>query len=150
MNFIKLTHDVLNVDSITDKVTDETCGAVCIFVGTTRDNFDGKKVTKLEYEAYEPMAVSAIEKICSQIREKWPNIKHIVIYHRLGSVSIKEASIIVAISSPHRLAAFEATQYAMDNIKAFVPIWKKEYYSEDVSPEWKENKECQWSHTERK
>uniref|UniRef100_A0A6M2DPS9 Molybdopterin synthase catalytic subunit n=1 Tax=Xenopsylla cheopis TaxID=163159 RepID=A0A6M2DPS9_XENCH len=144
MNFIKLTYETLDVQSISEQVTHNCCGAVSMFIGTTRDNFDGKQVLKLEYEAYEPMALTAIQKICLEIREHWPDVQNIAIYHRLGPVGIREASIVVALSSPHRSEAIEATKFAMDKIKAVVPIWKKEFYVEDDVPEWKENTECKW------
>lgn len=67
-----------------------------------------------------------------------------MINFRLGKVPVKEASIVIAISSPHRLEAMQATQFCIDNVKSFVPIWKKEIYANET-PEWKENKECRWS-----
>lgn len=93
------------------------------------------------------MALKAMETICDVIREKWPETKHIAVHHRLGVVPVKEASIIIAISSPHRKESLEAVQFAIDEVKKKVPIWKKEFYggeSEGISA-WKENKECPWS-----
>lgn len=82
MNYLKLTQEKLEVDQITELVTSPDCGAISIFVGTTRDNFDGKNVIELEYEAYEPMALKVMEELCNEIREKWNQIKNIAIYHR--------------------------------------------------------------------
>ncbi|KAI4469114.1 molybdopterin synthase related [Holotrichia oblita] len=124
-------------------VSSHCCGAISIFVGTTRDNFQGKTVTQLQYEAYENMAITSLQKICAEIRERWSSIVNIAIYHRLGVVPVKEASIVIAISSPHRNEALTATQWCIDNIKEKVPIWKKEFYENESSPEWKENKEFQ-------
>lgn len=90
------------------------------------------------------MALKAMNKICEQIRSKWSDTKHIAIHHRLGVVPVKEASVIIAISSPHRQNSLEATQFAIDELKKTVPIWKKEIYDEGTSV-WKENKECEWS-----
>lgn len=82
MNYLKLTQEKLEVDQITELVTSPDCGAISIFVGTTRDNFDGKNVIELEYEAYESMALKVMEELCNEIREKWNQIKNIAIYHR--------------------------------------------------------------------
>jgi len=141
---VKLTHDLLDVSEATDSVLSERCGGTSIFIGTTRDNFRGKKVVELEYECYEEMAYKEIGKICTQIRLKYPNIMHICVYHRLGKVPVKESSIIVASSSAHRADAIEATSVCVDLVKSNVPVWKKEVYADGTS-EWMSNKECCWS-----
>lgn len=103
----------------------------------------------MEYEAYEPMAIKALTKICDNIRSKWPDVKHIAIYHRLGVVPVKECSVIIAISSPHRQSSLEAVQFAIEDLKTAVPIWKKELYggTDEGTSTWKENKECKWAKT---
>ncbi|XP_031769261.1 molybdopterin synthase catalytic subunit isoform X1 [Galleria mellonella] len=141
MDHLKLTVDALSIDAISDLVVDESCGAVSIFVGTTRDNFDGKKVVRLEYEAYESMALKAMKAICTDVRSKWPPVHNIAIYHRLGNVPCREASVVIAVSSPHRRDSLDAVSYCIDQLKASVPIWKKEVYEGDA-PVWKENVEC--------
>lgn len=83
MNFLKLQHDKLSVESVTELVKSTNCGAISVFMGTTRDFFDGKTVLSLEYEAYEPMAIKCMEKICDEMRHRWPVIENIAIYHRL-------------------------------------------------------------------
>uniref|UniRef100_A0A2K5WIG3 Molybdopterin synthase catalytic subunit n=1 Tax=Macaca fascicularis TaxID=9541 RepID=A0A2K5WIG3_MACFA len=138
---INFTAEKLSVDEVSQLVMSPLCGAVSLFVGTTRNNFEGKKVISLEYEAYLPMAKNEVKKICSDIRQKWP-VKHIAVFHRLGLVPVSEASIIIAVSSAHRAASLEAVSYAIDTLKAKVPIWKKEIYEESSS--WKGNKECFW------
>lgn len=143
MDFIKLTHKVLSVEEATSLVTHPSCGAISLFIGTTRDNFEGKTVTKLAYEAYEEMAEKEMGKICAQAREKW-NLKHIALHHRLGVVPVTESSVIVAVSSEHRRESLEAASYLIDSLKAKVPIWKKELY-DDGSSDWKRNKECVWA-----
>lgn len=140
MNFLKLTHDKLSVENISDLVYSENCGAVSIFVGTTRDKFEEKKVLSLEYEVYESMALKEMEKICENIRDQWNVVENIAIYHRLGLVPVKEASVVIAISSPHRTDAIKATDWCINKLKESVPIWKKEIYEKHQS-EWKENKE---------
>lgn len=96
------------------------------------------------------MALKSMHQICDELRGKWPDIKHIAIYHRVGLVAVKEASIIIGVSSPHREASLGAVHMAIDRFKQIVPIWKKESYAEGDSgtqPEatWKENKECAWA-----
>ncbi|XP_021556320.1 molybdopterin synthase catalytic subunit [Neomonachus schauinslandi] len=140
---IKFTTEKLSIDEASQLVISPLCGAVSLFVGTTRNNFEGKKVISLEYEAYLPMAETEIRKICSDIRQKWP-VKHIAVFHRLGLVPVSEASIIIAVSSAHRAASLQAVSYAIDTLKAKVPIWKKEKY-EESSSSWKRNKECFWT-----
>lgn len=92
------------------------------------------------------MALQAMNKICEEIRKKWTDTKHIAIHHRLGAIPVKEASVVIAISSPHRSNSLEATQYAIDELKRTVPIWKKEVYGgiNEGTSMWKENKECEW------
>lgn len=143
MDHICLTHETLNINEAQRLVACSSTGATSVFVGTTRDNFDGKSVVSLEYEAYVPMAEKELKKICNKIREKWP-VRHICIYHRLGVVPLCEASVIIAVSSVHRRESLEAVQFFIDSLKASVPIWKKEMYAEgDVT--WKENEECGWN-----
>jgi len=142
-NFIEITFDVLDINQVSKQVTEPCTGATSLFVGTTRDNFQGKKVIQLEYEAYVPMAKKKLNELCNRLRVKWSDLHHIAIYHRLGLVGPCEASVIIGISSAHRQASLEAVQFAIDELKATVPIWKKELY-EDGS-EWKENKECFFS-----
>ncbi|XP_041519606.1 molybdopterin synthase catalytic subunit isoform X2 [Microtus oregoni] len=142
-DIILLTAEKLSVDEVSQLVISPQCGAVSLFVGTTRNNFEGKKVTSLEYEAYLPMAENEIRKICLDIRQKWP-VRHIAVFHRLGLVPVSEASTIIAVSSAHRAASLEAMSYAIDSLKAKVPIWKKEIYEEPASS-WKRNKECFWA-----
>lgn len=102
------------------------------------------QVVSLEYEAYESMALKEMQKICTELRVRWPNLKHIALHHRLGVVPVREASVVIAVSSPHRAAALDSVSFAIDQLKSQVPIWKKEIYEDDPVGEWKENKECQW------
>lgn len=79
---LELTYDKLSLDRVNDLVKSNKCGAISIFVGTTRDNFDGKEVIKLEYEAYKPMALKCMKTLCEQVRQKYPSVVNIVIHHR--------------------------------------------------------------------
>uniref|UniRef100_A0A1B6GK04 Molybdopterin synthase catalytic subunit n=1 Tax=Cuerna arida TaxID=1464854 RepID=A0A1B6GK04_9HEMI len=146
MDYIRLVESRLSVDEISELVKSPKCGAISLFIGTTRDNFDGLKVTKLLYEAYDTMAMKALKRVCTEIRKKWPDVENIAIYHRLGDVAIMEASVVIAVSSPHRQASLQAVQFAIETLKASVPVWKKEEYQDsEAGSAWKENKECSWS-----
>ncbi|XP_054258289.1 molybdopterin synthase catalytic subunit-like [Macrosteles quadrilineatus] len=145
MDFVKLLEDRLNIDEISELVKSPKCGAVSLFIGTTRDNCDGYKVAKLVYEAYEQMALKSMKRVCVEIRQKWPEVENIAVYHRLGDCPVMEASVVIAVSSPHRQASLQAVQFAIETLKASVPVWKKEEYEGGVEPSWKENKECPWS-----
>jgi len=142
-NYVLVTNEKLSLEDLVTKVEANSAGAISTFSGTTRDNFNGKKVLHLYYEAYEPMALKEMRTICRHMRSKWQLIK-IAMAHRIGEVPIGEASVIITASSAHRRDSLEATQYAIDEIKAKVPIWKKEYY-EDGSV-WKENCEAHHHH----
>lgn len=89
------------------------------------------------------MALKELQTVCNKVRLQW-NVEKIAIFHRLGEVPVTEASIAIAISSPHRKESLQAVQFAIDAVKTSVPIWKKEIYENDES-EWKENKECFWT-----
>jgi molybdopterin synthase catalytic subunit len=106
------------------------CGAVATFVGTTRvDNSSGASVEYLEYEAYRPMADRKLEEIGAEMEERW-EVKHVSIVHRLGRVEAGEPSVVIAVASPRRGPAFEASRYAIERIKEIVPIWKREVWSD--------------------
>lgn len=141
----KLSRDGLSVQEVVDAVSSPSCGAISVFIGTTReDQVDGRKVVGLEYEAYELMAQSEFTKLCADIRARWPTVTHICVHHRLGWVEVGQASVAMAISSPHRQDGQQAIQHCINQLKANIPIWKKEVYdSQDSS--WKENAECSWS-----
>jgi MoaE-MoaD fusion protein len=102
-------------------------GALVVFDGFVRNNFKGRQTLYLDYEAYEPMAYAKMREIGAEIREKFP-IHRLAIIHRLGRLEIGETSVLIAVSSPHRGAAFDACRYAIDTLKRSVPIWKKEYF----------------------
>jgi molybdopterin synthase catalytic subunit len=121
---IILTSDKLSVDSAINMVQVNNAGGISMFIGTTRDHFDGKRVLQLEYECYRPMAEKEMRKICQVIRQKW-KVERIALLHRLGVVPVGEASVIAVISSIHRKEALEAVSFAIDSLKTSVPIWKK-------------------------
>uniref|UniRef100_A0A7C9D1W3 Molybdopterin synthase catalytic subunit n=1 Tax=Opuntia streptacantha TaxID=393608 RepID=A0A7C9D1W3_OPUST len=137
---IEILEDNIPIDMVKyiNFVQDPACGAIATFSGTTRDTFDGKTVVELRYEAYIPMAIRCIKSICSSARETW-NLNLIAVAHRLGPVPVGEISIFIAVSSVHRVDALDACKYLIDEIKASVPIWKKEVYANGEV--WKENSE---------
>jgi molybdopterin synthase catalytic subunit len=117
----------IDVAAVTAAVADAATGATVIFIGTTRDHNEGRRVTRLEYEAYPEMALAEMRKIGAAARQRWP-ITRIAIVHRVGVVPTGEASVVIAVSAGHRRAAFEACQFAIDRLKEIVPIWKKEHF----------------------
>lgn len=114
-------------------------GAISTFFGTTRDTFEDKIVTYLEYEAYPEMALESMLDICNQIRSRW-NVFHIIMQHKLGPCPVLETSIAIIISSAHRKDSLDAVHYAIDELKRTVPIWKKEFYHDGDSI-WKANQQ---------
>ena len=126
---IEVTHEPLDPEVVTRKVVKDTNGAVVTFLGTTRDNFEGKRVVTLEYEAFEEMAVKKLEEIRQGLMAEF-QIEDIAIAHRIGRVDIGQISLVVAVASPHRKEAFLACHEAVDRLKATVPIWKKEIYED--------------------
>lgn len=124
---IELTDQVLDAEAARAFVTQPDCGGIVTFVGTTRNHARDREVLCLEFEAYAPMAVKEMRKIAEQIMTDWP-AKRVAIHHRVGVVPIMEAAVVISVACPHRVAAFEACQYAIDTLKQTVPIWKKEYY----------------------
>jgi molybdopterin synthase catalytic subunit len=104
------------------------CGAVVLFLGTTRDHHEGREVVSLEYEAYRPMALAALEQTERDTVERHA-VASCRIVHRLGVVPPAEASVAVVVAAAHRNAAFDATRWAMDQVKGTAPIWKKEHYA---------------------
>ncbi|XP_025077993.1 molybdopterin synthase catalytic subunit-like [Pomacea canaliculata] len=141
-DFVDVVEGKLSIENITSRATSPSAGAIGLFVGTTRNHFEGKEVLRLEYEAYMPMAKKKMLETCQLVRSQW-NVENIVMVHRIGEVPVMEASIIIAISASHRKEALEAVHFAIDSVKATVPIWKKEVYN-DATSSWKENRECTW------
>jgi molybdopterin synthase catalytic subunit len=125
----KVTREPLNVQEINDLVKRRTDGAVVTFDGIVRNNFNGRAVRYLEYEAYAEMAERKMAEIGEEVRGKFP-VGEVAIVHRLGRLEIGESSIVVAVAAPHRQAAFEACAYAMDRVKEHVPVWKKEFFAD--------------------
>lgn len=130
---VELTREPIAA-SVADRVADDRAGAIVLFLGVARRFTDGRETDALDYESYEAMAVAELEKIEAEARRRWP-LTQALIVHRLGPVAIGEASVAVAVSSPHRVDAFAAASWIMDTVKADAPIWKREHWS-DGGEEW--------------
>lgn len=123
----RVTHEAIDLNELVRHVTDPEAGAIATFIGTTRNNNEGRRVIALDYEAYPEMAEKELARIGDDARKQWA-ICRMAILHRLGPVQIGEASVIIAVSSAHRDAAFAASRFAIEEIKKTVPIWKKEVF----------------------
>ena len=122
---VAVTHEPLDIDVVVALVGGD--GAVVTFAGLVRDHNQGRVVKFLEYEAYEPLAVRALQRIVDEAAGLWPSAR-IAMHHRIGRLEIGEASIVIAAASAHRADAFAATRYAIERVKQIVPIWKREHF----------------------
>lgn len=123
----RVTDQPLNLQELVDFVTDPGAGAIATFIGTTRNNNEGRRVVALDYDAYPEMAEKELRRIGDDANKKW-QLCRMAIVHRIGPVQITQASVMIAVSSAHREAAFAACRFAIEEIKKTVPIWKKELY----------------------
>lgn len=127
-----ITTDPLNLDALITAVTNGSPdievgpGGITSFVGVVRNENAGKRVLRLEYEGYEPLARRAFERIGSETAERWD--VRVALHHRLGTLQIGEASVMIAAASPHRADAFAACRYVIERVKQIVPIWKHEFF----------------------
>jgi molybdopterin synthase catalytic subunit len=128
MESIAVTANELQLDPLVRLVSNGGGhGAVATFVGIVRDHNFNRRVTHLEYEAYEPMAVKALAQIVDEAGREWPGTR-LAVHHRVGRLAIGEASIVIAAASAHRAAAFAACRYVIERVKQIVPIWKHEFF----------------------
>jgi molybdopterin synthase catalytic subunit len=129
---ISLTNQPIDPQQILSSVASHDAGAVVLFLGTTREFTQGRRTASLDYECYPEMAEKKLAELEAKARNRWPLVGcHIA--HRLGHLELGEASIAIAVSSPHRAAAFEAGQWLIDTIKQVVPIWKQENWADGTS-----------------
>ncbi|KAB7725968.1 molybdenum cofactor biosynthesis protein MoaE [Rudanella paleaurantiibacter] len=126
---IALTKDPIDLGSAYKFLQADGAGAIDLFLGVVRDNTSARSVDRLEYEAYDRMAISEMQKIVDEAHRRWPILRCLVI-HRTGLLRIGEMAVLIGVSTPHRADAFEATRYIIDTIKQTVPIWKKEVFSD--------------------
>lgn len=129
---VRITRDPLDdaaIRALEEAVTYPGAGAVVTFAGVVRDNARGKRVRSLEYDAYPEMAERQMGAIAAEAARRWPESR-LAMVHRIGPMAIGEASVVIVAACPHRGEAFDACRYAIDTLKAEVPIWKKEFYED--------------------
>ncbi|MDQ3535728.1 MAG: molybdenum cofactor biosynthesis protein MoaE [Bacteroidota bacterium] len=126
---VRISEEPIDVNEVIDNVRSAAAGAIDVFIGTVRNKTSQKSVSRLDFEAYDAMAVKEIKKIIEKARDRWPVLK-MSIYHRKGILSIGEIAVVIAVSTPHRKESFEACQFAIDTLKETVPIWKKEVFED--------------------
>jgi MoaE-MoaD fusion protein len=129
----RLSTDELSLEAVVDEVRSDRAGAIATFVGTTRVESRGRTVEHLDYEAYEEMAEQVMAEIADELKQRY-DLCDIAIHHRTGRVEIGDASVVIAISAPHRQDALAACKDAIDTLKTKVPLWKKEVY--EGGEEW--------------
>ena len=128
MHIVKIVDQIDLIEAYSYLQTPEA-GAINLFIGTVRNHSHGKKVDKLAFEAYGPMAVKEMEKLIAKAEKNWP-VSKLYMVHAVGEKPIGHAVVAIGAASPHRQAAFEASQFLIDELKRTVPIWKKEYYED--------------------
>ena len=129
----RVTDQPLSLDTAVAEVADERAGAIATFTGTVRRQSRGREVTQLEYEAYAEMAEDVMAQLANDLQERY-ELCAIAIHHRVGTLGIGEASVVIAVSAPHREDALAACKDAIDTLKETVPLWKKEVY--EGGEEW--------------
>ncbi|MCP3958536.1 MAG: molybdopterin converting factor [bacterium] len=117
----------IDVAAVERSVADPACGAVLLFLGNVRDHHAGRRVEKIDYSGYRSMAEAVLERIVADLEAGDESLR-VAIVHRLGEVPVGEASVVIAASSPHRAAAYEASRLALERLKREAPIWKREHY----------------------
>ncbi|HYO15142.1 MAG TPA: molybdenum cofactor biosynthesis protein MoaE [Thermoanaerobaculia bacterium] len=132
----ELVDGPIDADRVTAAVSGPGRGAVVVFLGTVRDNHAGRTVEKLTYSAYRSMAAEGLQRIVADLEAAHPGLRAAIV-HRLGEVPVGEASVVIAIGSPHRAAAYEASRTALERLKTEIPIWKREHYA-DGEAAWRE------------
>ncbi len=128
MNYeVKMFDVPLDVMACINRVSGPASGGIDVFIGTVRDATRGKAVLRLEFEAYEKMALREMQKIAGAAFDRWP-VQALVIHHRTGILQVGDLAVIIAVSAAHRAAAFDACRFTIDTLKETVPIWKKEVF----------------------
>jgi molybdopterin synthase catalytic subunit/molybdopterin converting factor small subunit len=128
-----LTDKPLSLDAAVEEVRDAGAGAIATFTGTVRNESRGRDVRYLEYDAYDEMAADVMSQLAAELKERYA-VHEIAIHHRTGRIEIGDASVVIAVSAPHRQDALAACKDAIDRLKEIVPVWKKEVY--EGGEEW--------------
>ena len=122
---VRITTEPLSVDEALAFVADPGAGGTCVFIGTVRDHSQAGDVTGLTYEAWDDLADARLRAIAGELFDRW-DVRRVALLHRTGALGIAEASVVVAVSAPHRAEAFDACRHGIERLKEDVPIWKKE------------------------
>lgn len=130
-----LVHGPIDVAAVRAAVSDPGFGAILVFEGVARDHFEGRPVRRLAYEAYPELALPVLDEILAEVAARFGARAAIV--HRLGEVPVTEPTVVIAVGAPHRAEAYEASRYAIEALKARLPVWKKEIYADGAA--WKAN-----------
>jgi molybdopterin synthase catalytic subunit len=131
---VELTHEAIDGAGLVARVGSPQAGAIVLFLGTVREMTEGRRTLRLDYECYPEMAEQKLSELEAEARRRWPLVECAIV-HRLGRLELGEASVAVAVSTPHRHQAFEAGQWLIDTLKEVVPIWKQEHWA-DGSTAW--------------
>ena len=131
-----IVDQAIDMQSLIEAVGDPACGAVLLFIGNVRDQHEHREVDSIVYDAYRSMALSQLEAIAADLEDASGNLR-VRIVHRLGEIPVGEASVAIAVASPHRAAAYETSRAVLERLKREVPIWKQEHYS-DGGIRWRE------------
>jgi molybdopterin synthase catalytic subunit len=125
---VTLTSEPIDVATALSYLQSDQAGAIDLFLGVVRDNTQERPVDRLEYEAYDRMAISEMQKIADEAQRQWPVLRYAII-HRKGTLQIGEMAVLIGVATAHRADAFDACRYIIDTIKKTVPIWKKEVFT---------------------
>ncbi|QDT34321.1 molybdenum cofactor biosynthesis protein MoaE [Thalassoglobus polymorphus] len=131
---VQLTDQPIDSNALTQFATTPRSGAIVLFLGTVRELTGDRKTVALDYDAYPEMALAKMNELVDEACEKWP-VQKVAVVHRTGHLELAEASVAIALSCPHRVDAFEAGRFLIDELKVRVPVWKKENW-DDGTTEW--------------
>ena len=145
MKAFSISSKAIDLTAFRKALADQSCGACVVFEGLVRNHNEGRQVSRLAYEVYQPLAVKEGEAIMHEATQRF-DIGHALAIHREGELALSDAAVVVGVSSAHRGAAFDACRYIIDEIKHRLPIWKKEYYA-DGTTEWVNCRHCAESHS---
>lgn len=135
---VALQQSSIDVNAVLRDIATDATGGIDLFIGTVRNHAGGKPVGRLEYSAYHPMAMDILEEIEREVRARWP-VHNVIMIHRVGTLSVGDVAVVTAVAAAHRAEAFDACRFAIERVKADVPIWKKEFGPGDADGEWKAN-----------
>jgi molybdopterin synthase catalytic subunit len=131
---VAIVHGPIDLLALVVRVRDDGVGAIATFVGTVREHNDGRAVSGIDYEAYEPMATRELARVVADAQARWPSVRCAVV-HRVGTLTVGEASVAIACADARRAPSMDAMRFVIESLKVRVPIWKREHYT-DGTREW--------------